>query len=120
MSNKYNPLDMFVDLGAQEGFGGEKFDYFGKNYGLSRFTPIDIPQADFKNKTRIILDDPAAQEKRDSRVLMLLEDLLDKEELGMVTMPVKKQTNYMYNNNLSQINRLTINDTMKRAGMILR
>jgi hypothetical protein len=120
MSNKYNPLDLFVDLGPQEGFGGEEYDYFSKNYGLSRFTPIDIPQASFDAKTRLVMEDPYAKEKREEHNLGILDDMLNKEDLGMINMPTRNMVNYTYTNKLERINQLNISDIMNRSGAVLR
>lgn len=123
MSNKYNPLDLLVDLGPSEGFGGEEYDYFGKNYGIGRFTPLDIPKVDFDKKSRIILDDPYAEEKRELRAVSALEDFLNREDLGTISIPVnslKKQINYYYNNQMSRVNSINIENNLRRAGAILK
>lgn len=120
MSNKYNPLDMFVDLGPQEGFGGEQFDYFGKNYGLSRITPLDIPQQEFDNRTHLVLEDPYAQEKREAHTLQVLDDLLNQQDLGMINVGFKKQLTYSYNSKLQTINRHNIQGIMDRGGAVLK
>lgn len=120
MSNKYNPLDLFTDLGPQEGFGGEEFDYFSKNYGIGRFTPLDIPEVEFDGKTRIIMDDPYAEEKRERRSLMFLENLLLSEDEGKVDVNYRRKPNYIYNNKLERIDRITIRDIMSRGGAVFR
>lgn len=120
ISNKYNPLDLFMDLGPQEGYGGEEFDYLSKNYGVGRFTPIDIPEVEFEGKTRVLLDDPYAEDKREIRSLQKLEQYLSEPEEGFVNVPFRKQVNYWHNNRLERIDRMRIRDIMNRGGAVFR